>query len=748
MNKGYYYLKPLIPRSLQLFARRERIKRKYPNCSTIWPINEITSAKPEGWKGWPDGKKFALILTHDVELTGGHNKCIDLMSLEMDLGFRSSFDFVPERYEVSQALRQLLVSNGFEICVHGLKHDGKEYFSRKIFLERANKINKYLKEWNAVGYRSPSMHHNLEWLHDLNVEYDMSTFDTDPFEPQSDAIDTIFPFWVPGKEPGSGYVEMPYTLPQDFTLYILMGEQNIDIWKRKLDWIAEKGGMALINVHPDYMNFGNRKNSPEEFPATFYRNFLEYVKSNYAGSYWHVLPKEMSEFIKGNRSVNPKTTVDTLSDNLLKEKLVNRKSTGVNFKMKYICMITQSCYITDSRVRRQAEILSNAGYKVDIINLYHKGREKIEKFGSVTTYGILNNGSREGIFKYLGFSILFFINAFIKLQFLSLKRKYELIEVHNMPESLVFTAIFQKIQGIPVILDIHDLTPELFKSKWKKSTNSLLISFIEFIERISCSFSDKVITVTDGCKKLLVQRKVPKEKITLILNSPDQDIFKYDTRREFKEITSGANFLYHGTVAERFGIHIAIEAMVHINKVIPCSVFRIYGKFDENYKNKLIRLIDSLGLNDNILIGGLVTLEEINVLIKKSDIGIVPYVNDYYMNLALSTKTLEYAACGLPVVTTRLQTIRSLFDDNSILYTDSDNPEDIAQKVIKLCFEPELRRNLSTNAYKTLEGISWQVMESRYLKLINSVLSKDAEKNKLVYSDNLDIEKKLFKKVL
>jgi glycosyltransferase involved in cell wall biosynthesis len=411
-------------------------------------------------------------------------------------------------------------------------------------------------------------------------------------------------------------------------------------------------------------------------------------------------------------------------------------------------MITQSCYITDSRIRRQAEILEHAGYKVDIINLYHSERPKVEKFGSVTTYGILKNRSREGIVKYLGFSFLFFISVFIKLQVLAIKRKYSIIEIHNMPESLVFVTVFQKLAGTPVILDIHDLTPELFQTKWGNNNNSLLISFIKFIEKISCKYSDKVITVTDGCKELLVQRKVPKEKITLILNSPDQDILIYDTNREFRTITSGGNFLYHGTVAERFGLHTAIEAMVHINKVIPGSVFRIYGKFDEHYKKDLIRQINSLGLNENILLGGAVTLEEINGLIKNSDIGIVPYVDNFYMNLALSTKTLEYAACGMPVVTTRLQTIMSIFDNNSIAYTYPDNPEDIAQNVIKLCLNPALRRNLTENAFKTLTGISWRVMETRYLNLINSIISTEMVENKVVNTDKPIIGKKLYNKVL
>ena len=141
--------------------------------------------------------------------------------------------------------------------------------------------------------------------------------------------------------------------------------------------------------------------------------------------------------------------------------------------MKFICMITQSCYISDSRIRRQAEILGKAGYKVDVINLYDPLRPKVEKLGSVTTYGILKSRSLEGMFEYIGFSILFFISVFIKLQVLSLKRKYSMIEVHNMPELLVFTTLFQKLTGTPIILDIHDLTPELFQTKWEKK-NTLL----------------------------------------------------------------------------------------------------------------------------------------------------------------------------------------------------------------------------------------------------------------------------------
>ena len=219
------------------------------------------------------------------------------MKLEVDLGFRSAFNFVPERYTVSSKLRIDLVNNGFEVGVHGLNHDGKLFRSRKIFNQRCDKINRYLKAWNAVGFRSPAMHHNLEWIHDLNIEYDMSTFDVDPFEPQSDGVNTIFPFQVTNGSNGAGYVELPYTLPQDFTLFILMQELDISIWQQKLDWIVSHGGMALLNTHPDYMRFGTDKMEDEVYTADLYKEFLEHLRRRYEGLYWHVRPCDLAAYI-------------------------------------------------------------------------------------------------------------------------------------------------------------------------------------------------------------------------------------------------------------------------------------------------------------------------------------------------------------------------------------------------------------------------------------------------------------------
>ena len=300
-----------MPRPLQIAFRRQLVSYKRRRYSHVWPIDHGAGAPPEKWAGWPHNKKFALVLSHDVDTQKGCEHARRLMHLEKTMGVASLFNFVPERYPESLGLRDDLSANGFEVGVHGLKHDGRLFWSKKVFKRRAVRINHYLNKWNTRGFTSPSTHHNLAWMHALEIDYDISTFDTDPFEPQPDGVGTIFPFWVNNPEGDTGYVEFPLTLPQDHTLFIMMRESNIDIWKQKLDWIAEKGGMALLNTHPDYMQFNDRTCNGEEYPVKYYEAFLHYVKTHYQGQFWHVLPRDMARFWKAREAFHHGGTEDT-----------------------------------------------------------------------------------------------------------------------------------------------------------------------------------------------------------------------------------------------------------------------------------------------------------------------------------------------------------------------------------------------------------------------------------------------------
>ncbi|MEI6514673.1 MAG: DUF354 domain-containing protein [bacterium] len=308
-----YAVKSILPRRAVLQIRQAIARRKLSSAQNVWPILQSAGAAPPWWTGWPEDRQFAFLISHDVDTQRGLDRCLQIADLEERLGFRSAFYFVPKgRYAVPKTLREELVRRGFEVGVHGLYHDWRTFMSRPVFEKRAPRINYYLKDWRAAGFRAPSMIRNLDWIRELNVDYDASTFDTDPFEPQSEGAGTIFPYWIDGTDTRPGFVELPYTLPQDYTLFVLLQAKGIDVWKHKLDWIAKKGGMAFCDVHPCYADPAAGLPAYDAYPLSYYEAFLDLMKNQYKGQYWHVLPREIAQWwrsraarVKGAEPVRP-----------------------------------------------------------------------------------------------------------------------------------------------------------------------------------------------------------------------------------------------------------------------------------------------------------------------------------------------------------------------------------------------------------------------------------------------------------
>lgn len=297
----YFRVKPFIPQPMRFFLRRMRVPRIMRRSADIWPIDPQAGEAPADWPGWPFGKKFGLVFTHDVESSEGQAKTKDLAELEMAHGFRSSFNFIPEGpYNDSPALREWLVENGFEVGVHDLRHDGSLFARKERFQKDAKRINHYLHQWGAVGFRSGLMLRRLDWLHELDLLYDTSTFDTDPFELQPEGTRTIFPFHVKPPEgvERPGYVELSYSLPQDSTLFLLLKEKTAGIWKRKLDWIARHGGLALVNIHPDYVDFSGSGDSGSVYPASLLEDFLMHIRTEYHGMYWNPVARDLATWFR------------------------------------------------------------------------------------------------------------------------------------------------------------------------------------------------------------------------------------------------------------------------------------------------------------------------------------------------------------------------------------------------------------------------------------------------------------------
>jgi glycosyltransferase involved in cell wall biosynthesis len=722
VNHLFYTFKPIIPRAVQIGLRRQIARYKRNKYVHVWPIDPHSATPPKDWRGWPGGKQFALVLSHDVDTRKGYDNVLKLAELEEQMGFRSCFNFVPERYgKVSPEVLEELRLRGFDVAVHGLKHDGKLFRSKRVFDRSAKRINAYLAEWKTEGFTSPSMQHNLDWLIGLNIKYSISTFDTDPFEPQPDGVGTIFPFWVPNCSPSHGFVEMPYTLPQDSTLFIILEEKTIDIWKRKLVWVAQHGGMVLLNTHPDYMNFSNGDSGELCYPSEYYVRFLDFIKTRYSGRFYHALPSIIAGFIEDNCPglssllIMPKNHVEEPTQ--AEHSVPASPSQAPRFLSRAlrVAMLTYSFYESDNRVRRYAETLVKQGHSVDVISLRREKQEKYNELKGVRIYRVQERTRDEkGKFKYLSKILKFFIKSTIFLTRNHVRNRYDLIHIHSVPDFEVFAALAPKITGAKIILDIHDIVPELYASKFSAGKQSIMFKILLVVEKAAIAFSNHVIISNDLWRNTLISRSVGNEKCTSILNYPDDELFRHMERGKANEKTV---LLYPGTFNHHQGLDIAIKAFAKIKAMVPEAEFHIYG--DGLTQAELMRLIADLSLNDCIFMNGPVALDEIPEIMANADIGVIPKRNDDFGGEAFSTKTLEFMSMGVPIIVARTKIDQYYFNDSIVKFFEPGNEDDLARAMLEMIQNKKMRKAFSRNASKFMEDFSWKNRKQKYLDLVD-----------------------------
>lgn len=707
LREIYYRLKPFIPTLVRLELRRWRAKRILERSQGVWPVYPGSGVPPKGWPGWPGGKQFAFVLSHDVEGPLGVARCRELAEMEMKHGLRSVFNFVPEGdYPVPMELIGWLKENGFEVGIHDLRHDGGLFRSEAEFMERARSINRYAREWGAAGFRAGFMLHQLEWLHALEVEYDSSTFDVDPFEPQPDGVETIFPFWLAAPDPNAdsprggelprdratrGYVEMPYTLVQDYNLFLVLQEPGPAIWQRKLSWIAAKGGMAYLNTHPDYMQFPGQPAGSNDYPASYYDDFLRHVREHYAGLFHHALPREIARFAREHRLNHARPP-------------------------RRVCMVSYSAYDYDNRVRRYAEGLVRRGDQVSVIAIASTRQTTGEgELNGVHVSRIFQPGLEErGKLDYILNYARFWWLAFRRLQLRHFPEGCDLVHVHNMPEALVFAAAVLKWRGARVILDLHDLMPELYRDKFRISERHPVSLLLTAIESWACRFSDHVIISNHLWKDLVAKRSRPDGRLTAMINNVDLKIFH---RRQRTRTDERFIIVYPGSLSWHQGLDIAIKAMESVVRTVPHAELHIYGRGSE--RERLQELARRLGLERQVQFFRDVPFSEIGTVMANADLGVVPKRADGFGNEAFSTKILEFMSQGLPVVLSRTRVDQFYFNDDCVSFFNSGDAEDLALKIVHLAQHPEARARLVEHADILLARTSWQAVQETYFDIVD-----------------------------
>ncbi len=715
--------------------RRVAARRSLAKTKGLWPIDAAARRQPEAWTGWPGDKKFAVVLTHDVEGPAGLGKCSQLMELEQRLGFRSSFNFIPEgTYRISDDLRAKISREGFEVGVHDLRHDGKLFQSRRSFRENAARINHYIEAWGATGYRSGFMLRNLDWLHALDVGYDSSTFDTDPFEFQPDGAGTIFPYWIPTpKEFGSnttspfwsnseaavraaarpGYVELPYTLPQDSTLFLVLQEKTPEIWFRKLDWVAENGGMVLVNVHPDYMRFPGEPESERTYPCDHYVALLEHIRSRYAGAYWQALPREVAQF-----------TAASEKPRLLRK---NRR----------VGMVTHSFYENDNRVTRYAEALAAQGDHVDVVSLRRSVQAaKHEVIEGVNVHRLQDRFGKteQSKLSFLWPTLRFLWVSSRWLTDRHSRQRYDVLHIHNMPDFLVYAGWYARFKGARIILDIHDIVPEFYSSKFAGGKVSLTAKALRVIERCSARFADHVIISNHLWFEKYTARTGTVDKCSVYINNVDTRIFHPHPRTR---TDNNLIVLFPGGLQWHQGLDIALRAFVRVSQTVPGIEFHIYG--DGNMKPSLVTLTKELGLVDKVRFFEPVGVRQVAQIMADADIGVVPKRADSFGNEAYSTKIMEFMSLGVPVVVSKTKIDQYYFNDSVVRFFDSGNSEALADAMLQVITDKELRQRMVANALVYSERHSWTSRRHDYLKLVDDLIEHGTARP-VVAAPQADIE--------
>jgi glycosyltransferase involved in cell wall biosynthesis len=389
-------------------------------------------------------------------------------------------------------------------------------------------------------------------------------------------------------------------------------------------------------------------------------------------------------------------------------------------KPKKIAMVVFSNYPEDPRVRREAEALQDEGYEIDVFCLKREGQTRKETFGSITAYRSAMSRSRSGklnyIMEYVSFIMVMMFKVFVHF----IGKHYSIVHVHNMPDILVFSALFPKIFGAKVVLDLHDPMPELFMTKYEIGESHRMIKIMKRLEKMSIRFAHKVLTPNLAFKEIFVERGCPEDKIQIIMNSPHEGIFGYcnDKPAGSKDTFS---IIYHGSIVERHGLYDALEAVKLLRDKIPAIEFHMYGEGD--YKEQLVKDIDDLGLKGVAYFHGFCKQEDLVPEICKSDLGIIPNRRSPFTEVNLPTRIFEYLCLNVPVIVPRTKGILDYFDKDSLLYFNAQDADDLAKVIYEVYKDSNSCKETLQRGIDIYRNYTWAQQKEDLVETVNRLIS-------------------------
>ena len=383
-----------------------------------------------------------------------------------------------------------------------------------------------------------------------------------------------------------------------------------------------------------------------------------------------------------------------------------------------VCHLAYTFYESDNRVVRYAESLARRGDSVDVIALRRPGTPARAESNGVQISRIQRRSvSERRAWTYLLKIVAFAVRSAVLLSLRHVSKPYDVVHVHNVPDFLVFAALVPKLLGARVVLDIHDIVPELYAGKFGVDSVSRIPKLLMKVEQASSRFADHVIVANHLWQEKLVQRSVPAGKCTTLMNYPDAALFRPMAmpRSDPEQFV----MLYHGTLNHHQGLDIAVDAFSKVASLLPMAELHVYGEGPA--RSGLHEQVERLGLTARVKLMNSVPLADIARIVASANVGIVPKRGDGFGNEAFSTKVLEFMACRVPVIVARTRVDNYYFRDGVVRFFEPGNADDLAAQMRWAIAQPAELDNVALSGQAYALEHSWDKVADRYLAIVDGV---------------------------
>lgn len=395
---------------------------------------------------------------------------------------------------------------------------------------------------------------------------------------------------------------------------------------------------------------------------------------------------------------------------------------------KRVAMIMFSFYPSDPRPRRAVDALLKQGATVDLVCLQEEGLPKREVLGSLNVSRVAVKHRRGGKFNYAYQYSAFILASSAIVALRALKRRYDLVYVHNMPDILVMSALIPKVVGARVVLDQHDPMPELMTTIFGFDDESFYVRLIKRMEKWSMARAHLVLTVNAACQRIFAERSCSPEKIGVVMNAPDGELFPLRSPRSYVQCSDPAAkpfvIMYHGSLVERNGLDLALKALAGVRQTLPSAELRIYGK-QTPFLEQVLAEAAGLGLQDAVRYLGPRRLEDLAREIEDCDLGVIPNQRNAFTDINTPTRIFEYLALGKPVVAPSTPGIRDYFGPESLLFFEAGDSNGLAQKIEYVAAYPDKAIEIAERGQKVYLAHTWSQERQTLVDLIGGLFRRD-----------------------